>query len=112
MHDAGYDGGFVFDLINGGLVDTRSNRGSTIDNRFYNDLITLCNRQIGGTPLWHAAVLQHRRHLLRRRSGRRLGALRCQPRRRRTAIVRHPTQQLTTNEYEAPLVERRLVASA
>ena len=48
MHDAGYDGGFVFDLINGGLVDTRSQSRLTIDNRFYNDLITLCNRQIGG----------------------------------------------------------------
>ena len=47
MHDAGYDGGFVFDLINGGLVDTRSQSRLTIDNRFYNDLITLCNRQIG-----------------------------------------------------------------
>ena len=34
--------------INGGLVDTRSQSRLTIDNRFYNDLITLCNRQIGG----------------------------------------------------------------
>ena len=48
MHDAGYDGGIVFDLINGGVVDTRFQSRNTIDNRFYNDLITLCNRQIGG----------------------------------------------------------------
>jgi hypothetical protein len=48
MHDAGYDGGVVFDSINGGAVDTRSQSRLTIDNRFYNDLITLCNRQIGG----------------------------------------------------------------
>ena len=48
MHDAGYDGGFVFDSINGGIVDTRPQSRLTIDNRFYNDLITLCNRQIGG----------------------------------------------------------------
>ena len=48
MHDAGYDGGIVFDPINGGVVDTRGLSRLTIDNRFYNDLITLCNRQIGG----------------------------------------------------------------
>jgi hypothetical protein len=48
MHDAGYDGGIVFDSINGGIVDTRTQSRLTIDNRFYNDLITLCNRQIGG----------------------------------------------------------------
>jgi phospholipase A2-like protein len=48
MHDAGYDGGFVFDSINGGIVDTRTQSRLTIDNRFYNDLITSCNRQIGG----------------------------------------------------------------
>jgi hypothetical protein len=48
MHDAGYDGGIVFDSINGGVVDTRFQSRLTIDNRFYNDLITLCNRQIGG----------------------------------------------------------------
>jgi Prokaryotic phospholipase A2 len=47
MHDAGYDGGLVFDAINGGVVDTRSQSRLTIDNRFYFDLITLCNRQIG-----------------------------------------------------------------
>jgi hypothetical protein len=52
MHDAGYDGGWVFDTINGGIVDTRSLSRLTIDNRFYNDLITLCNRQIG----WNAPV--------------------------------------------------------
>lgn len=50
MHDAGYDGGIVFDLINGGALDTRVQSRLTIDNRFYNDLITLCNRQIG----WNA----------------------------------------------------------
>jgi hypothetical protein len=50
MHDAGYDGGLVFDTINGGVVDTRTQSRQTIDNRFYNDLITLCNRQIG----WNA----------------------------------------------------------
>jgi hypothetical protein len=50
MHDAGYDGGVVFDSINGGAVDTRTQSRLTIDNRFYNDLITLCNRQIG----WNA----------------------------------------------------------
>jgi hypothetical protein len=47
MHDAGYDGGIVFDSINGGVVDTRAQSRLTIDTRFYNDLITSCNRQIG-----------------------------------------------------------------
>lgn len=47
MHDAGYDGGIVFDPINGGVVDTRFMSRLAIDNRFYGDLITLCNRQIG-----------------------------------------------------------------
>ena len=50
MHDAGYDGGIVFDPINGGVVDTRGLSRRTIDDRFYNDLITSCNRQIG----WNA----------------------------------------------------------
>jgi hypothetical protein len=50
MHDAGYDGGIVFDPINGGVVDTRRLSRSTIDNRFHNDLLTSCNRQIG----WNA----------------------------------------------------------
>jgi hypothetical protein len=50
MHDAGYDGGIVFDSINGGVVDTRTQSRLTIDNRFYNDLITSCNQQIG----WNA----------------------------------------------------------
>jgi hypothetical protein len=50
MHDAGYDGGIVFDPVNGGVVDTRGLSRSTIDNRFYGDLITSCNRQIG----WNA----------------------------------------------------------
>jgi hypothetical protein len=50
MHDASYDGGIVFDPINGSVVDTRTLSRSTIDNRFYNDLITSCNRQIG----WNA----------------------------------------------------------
>jgi len=48
MHDAGYDGGLVFDTLTGAVVDTRFQSRLTIDNRFYNDLITLCNRQIGG----------------------------------------------------------------
>jgi hypothetical protein len=48
MHDAGYDGGIVFDPVNGGAIDTRGLSRLTIDNRFYNDLITLCNRQVGG----------------------------------------------------------------
>jgi Prokaryotic phospholipase A2 len=48
MHDAGYSGGIVFDPVNGGIVDTRGLSRVMIDNRFYNDLITLCNRQIGG----------------------------------------------------------------
>jgi hypothetical protein len=52
MHDAGYDGGIVFDPINGPIVDTRGMSRFTIDNRFYNDLLTLCNRQIG----WNAPV--------------------------------------------------------
>ena len=47
MHDAGYDGGWVLDPVNGVIVDTRGLSRLTIDNRFYNDLITLCNRQIG-----------------------------------------------------------------
>jgi len=47
MHDAGYDGGIVFDSINGGTVDTRGQSRLTIDNRFYNDLIRSCNQQIG-----------------------------------------------------------------
>jgi Prokaryotic phospholipase A2 len=50
MHDAGYDGGIVTDPINGGVVDTRTLSRRTIDDRFYNDLITSCNRQIG----WNA----------------------------------------------------------
>jgi hypothetical protein len=50
MHDSGYDGGIVFDPINGGVVDTRALSRRTIDDRFYNDLITSCNRQIG----WNA----------------------------------------------------------
>jgi Prokaryotic phospholipase A2 len=50
MHDAGYSGGIVFDPINGGIVDTRGLSRSTIDVRFYNDLLTSCNRQIG----WNA----------------------------------------------------------
>jgi hypothetical protein len=48
MRDAGYAGGIVFDSINGGVVDTRTQSRFTIDIRFYNDLITSCNRQIGG----------------------------------------------------------------
>jgi hypothetical protein len=52
MHDAGYSGGFVFDLINGGIVDTRGQSRATVDVRFYTDLLTLCNRQIG----WNAPV--------------------------------------------------------
>jgi hypothetical protein len=50
MHDAGYDGGIVRDPINGGDVDTRTMSRRTIDDRFYNDLITSCNQQIG----WNA----------------------------------------------------------
>jgi Prokaryotic phospholipase A2 len=50
MHDAGYDGGIVFDPINGGIVDTRGMSRSTIDARFHSDLMTSCNRQIG----WNA----------------------------------------------------------
>ncbi len=50
MHDAGYDGGIVFDPINGGVVDTRGLSRRTIDDRFYADLMTSCNRQIG----WNA----------------------------------------------------------
>jgi hypothetical protein len=52
MHDSGYDGGIVFDPINGGVVDTRALSRRSIDDRFYNDLITSCNRQIG----WNAQV--------------------------------------------------------
>jgi hypothetical protein len=52
MHDAGYSGGWVFDTINGGIIDTRGLSRSTIDARFFYDLITLCNRQIPG----HAPV--------------------------------------------------------
>lgn len=53
MHDAGYDGGIVFDVVNGGsVVDTRGLSRSTIDARFFNDLLTLCNQQIP----WHAPV--------------------------------------------------------
>ncbi len=52
MHDAGYDGGIVIDPINGGPVDTRALSRRTIDDRFYNDLVTSCNRQIG----WNAPV--------------------------------------------------------
>jgi Prokaryotic phospholipase A2 len=50
MHDAGYDGGIVLDPITGSVVDTRALSRRTIDDRFYNDLITSCNRQIG----WNA----------------------------------------------------------
>jgi hypothetical protein len=50
LHDAGYDGGIVFDPINGGVIDTRAMSRRTIDDRFYNDLLTSCNRQIG----WNA----------------------------------------------------------
>src|SRR5262245_29271379 len=50
LHDSGYDGGIVFDPINGGVIDTRAMSRRTIDDRFYSDLITSCNRQIG----WNA----------------------------------------------------------
>jgi hypothetical protein len=46
MHDAGYDGGIVFDPINGGVVDTRTLTRAQVDSRFFSDLITSCRRQI------------------------------------------------------------------
>jgi hypothetical protein len=46
MHDAGYDGGIVFDPVNGPTVDTRTLSRLTIDLRFLGDLRTLCNRTI------------------------------------------------------------------
>ena len=54
MHDAGYDGGWVFDVIanNGSVVDTRSQSRATIDAKFFNDLLTLCNQQVP----WYAPV--------------------------------------------------------
>lgn len=55
MHDAGYDGGIVFDPVNGPIVDTRFLSRAQIDDRFFFDLITLCNRQIPG----HAPVARH-----------------------------------------------------
>ena len=52
LHDAGYDGGIVFDPIFGGIVDTRGISRADIDWRFFSDLITMCNRQIP----WYAVV--------------------------------------------------------
>jgi hypothetical protein len=49
MHDAGYDGGIVYDPRRG-YVDTRVLSRRTIDDRFYDDLINQCNAQIG----WNA----------------------------------------------------------
>jgi hypothetical protein len=46
MHDAGYDGGIVFDSVNGGVVDTRTLTRLQVDSRFFSDLITSCRRQI------------------------------------------------------------------
>ena len=51
MHDAGYDGGIVFDPRRG-YVDTRALSRRTIDDRFYSDLINSCDGQIG----WNAPV--------------------------------------------------------
>ena len=46
VHDAGYDGGIVFDPINGGVVNTTTMDRWTIDYKFLGDLITLCGRSI------------------------------------------------------------------
>ena len=46
MHDAGYEGGFVFDPATGVPVDTSRQSRLTIDLKFLNDLKTLCNRTI------------------------------------------------------------------
>jgi hypothetical protein len=49
VHDAGYDGGIIYDPRRG-IVDTRALSRRTIDDRFYDDLINQCNAQIG----WNA----------------------------------------------------------
>ena len=99
MHDSGYDGGIVFDPINGGVVDTRALSRRTIDDRFYNDLITSCNRQIG----WNAPVARAQcytiastYYLAVRAAGG--AAVRRQSRRSRCAVNRHPSEQLATIE--------------
>jgi hypothetical protein len=46
LHDAGYDGGIVFDRINGGVVDFRTWSRAAVDAKFLADLRTLCARQI------------------------------------------------------------------
>jgi len=52
MHDAGYDGGIVFDPSTGAIVDTRSMSRLAIDNRFLMDLTTNCNQQVP----WYAFI--------------------------------------------------------
>ena len=95
MHDAGYDGGIVFDPISGGYVDTRALSRRTIDDRFYDDLINSLQRadrlERAGGP---RPVLHDRRHLLRRRTRRRLGPLRRRPCGPRSPAIGDSSEQL------------------
>jgi hypothetical protein len=52
LHDAGYEGGIVFDPLYRGIVDTRAMSRADIDWRFFSDLVTLRNRKIP----WYAVV--------------------------------------------------------
>ncbi|ADV68309.1 hypothetical protein [Deinococcus maricopensis] len=46
LHDAGYAGGIVYDRINGGVIDFRSWSRLQVDEKFRNDLQTLCRQQV------------------------------------------------------------------
>jgi hypothetical protein len=46
LHDAGYAGAVVRDVINGGIVDFRRWTRKQVDDKFLADMRTLCTRQI------------------------------------------------------------------
>jgi hypothetical protein len=52
MHDAGYDGGIVFDPSTGATVNTTGMSRLTIDNMFLMDLTTRCTQQVP----WYAFI--------------------------------------------------------
>jgi hypothetical protein len=46
LHDAGYAGAVVRDVINGGIVDFRRWTRKQVDDKFLEDMRILCTRQI------------------------------------------------------------------